>query len=726
MKKSKKFKTFLYLILLFFFVLCFQTIAYSAINSTLNIKGDAYARVEADVRITNFRLANLTNATSHYEEYAKSHIITEVDLNNTSSQITYYLEITNYGSVDIGIFDITGLPDGVNYSIKDYNLHDKICDDTGKCNSFIKKTYELTLTTTSSYSGQVQLNFDFRTYHKVTYNGITNNNYPIEVIDGGDLSITFEEDLKRVQATSNGAELAYYSSVYNGQTITISNIANDLELKIKPQVAKLMNGSLTEVGSEVCIDEECFYIISNDGTTVSMLAKYNLYVGGSYTGSTWTAYGEEATGKQNSNMLGWTSNSSTWEGLINYSDMTNDSSNYETSVVKNYINNYGSYLQSVGAVYNNIRLITTDELVSLGCDESSNSCSNAKSFVMNTSFWTETAYDSDYVWFAVTDGNYDHYITSDRKDRFGVRPVIEISIDEIRPLLRIESGDLDTVGSELCISDECFYVISSDDNSTTMLAKYNLYVGGEYNNNTKEYIEYGEEETGKQDPAMLGHDANTQLIKGVTEFANEYYWSDISSFPTYVYNSSSTIYKYIERYKSYFTNIGISINEARPIKYDEIKKLGCNLSESCKNNAPSWLYSTTYWSGDANDDAGFMISVWTTGDIPIIDFKYESNNLCGVRPVITIPKWTFAETITFTLDGATYYAKNGMTWKEWGDSKYNTFTKWETPLTFNSTYINLPVGDNYFVCNSSSVSDTVNPSNKIIAGKEYYLESKAK
>ena len=107
--KKKYLKLFsLFFIILFCYVI--QTIVYSAFSSTMKITGSAHSRIEADVRITDFRLASTNNATSSYEEFGKSHIITEVNLNNSSSSITYYLEITNYGSADVGIFDITGLP----------------------------------------------------------------------------------------------------------------------------------------------------------------------------------------------------------------------------------------------------------------------------------------------------------------------------------------------------------------------------------------------------------------------------------------------------------------------------------------------------------------------------------------------------------------------------------------------------------------------------------------
>ena len=279
MKREYKKTTILYILLAFAICFFFSTTAYSAINGTLTVKGDAYARREADVRITGFRLNRTLNATSSYEEFGKNHITTEIGLLNPSSSISYYVEITNYGSEDVGIFEITGLPSVVNYSIEDYNLHDKICDDTGKCNNFIKKTLLITLTTTDSFAGSIQMNFDFRTYHTVTYTDIENKGYPTEVIDGGTLNITFKEDLKRVQLLYNNREILFYKTVTNGQIITLSNITKDIEVKIKEQAARLVNGSINTVGSEICIGEECFYIISNDGSTVKMLSKYNLYVG---------------------------------------------------------------------------------------------------------------------------------------------------------------------------------------------------------------------------------------------------------------------------------------------------------------------------------------------------------------------------------------------------------------------------------------------------------------
>ena len=69
-KKFKK-KHIIYASLLIgiFSLFMFSTIVYSAINGTVKISGNAYARVEADARITDFRLASSNNATSSYEEF---------------------------------------------------------------------------------------------------------------------------------------------------------------------------------------------------------------------------------------------------------------------------------------------------------------------------------------------------------------------------------------------------------------------------------------------------------------------------------------------------------------------------------------------------------------------------------------------------------------------------------------------------------------------------------
>ena len=431
-KNNKKLKLFS-LIFLILFCLYFQTVAYSAINSTMTINGDAYARVDADVRITNFKLSSSSsNSTSSYEEFSVNTIASKFNLLDSSSSIVFDVEVTNYGSSDVGILQLVGtVPTGLSYEIINYNLKDKICDDTGKCNQMAVKTFQIKfMGTPGEY--EVNLKLDFRIYHKVSYIEIENNDYPTEVIDGGNLNITFTENLKRVSVLSNGVEVNYYDQISNGQTITIENISNDIEIKKKELVAKLVSGEIDEVGSEVCIGEECFYVIYSDETTVTMLAKYNLYVGGEYN-SSWTAYGNEATGKQDSTMLGYVSGQSIRNGTTAFSSPTQKGTNYSDysgSIVEGYVNNYKTILEEdYGVDVVEARLITKDELTSdeIGCSDTNYTCKrSAYPWIYSTSYWSGSAYGPDYVWFVYSDGYFGNF-DYDYDYNCGVRPVIIIS-----------------------------------------------------------------------------------------------------------------------------------------------------------------------------------------------------------------------------------------------------------------------------------------------------------
>ena len=201
----------------------------------------------------------------------------------------------------------------------------------------------------------------------------------------------------------------------------------------------------------------------------------------------------------------------------------------------------------------------------------------------------------------------------------------------VESLVTVVSGDGTQVGNEVCIKNECFYVISSTDSTVTMLSKYNLYVGGEYNSG---WTAYGDEATGIQDSTMLGYVSGQTIRKGTTKFSNTNYWSStVSSYPTYVYDSNSTLYSYVENYKTYLSTLGVTSTEARLITKEELEGLGCSGS-SCKT-APSWVYATSYWSGSASSSSTVW-SVYSHGDFYYDDFSYDVN--IGCRPVITISR----------------------------------------------------------------------------------------
>ena len=148
---------------------------------------------------------------------------------------------------------------------------------------------------------------------------------------------------------------------------------------------------------------------------------------------------------------------------------------------------------------------------------------------------------------------------------------------------------------------------------------------------------YGDEATGKQDSTMIGF--GTTPSKGTTKFSDTIYWSSsVSSYPAYVYDSNSTLYNYVENYKTYLSTLGVTPIEARLITYEELTSLGCSKSSYSCGNAPSWVYATSYWAGSANSSD----RVWLVTSNDRFNNDYYSRDIYrGCRPVITISKSLF-------------------------------------------------------------------------------------
>ena len=620
-----------------FFIACaimlccfFSTVAYSAIYTTMSINGVAYARVVKDVRITDFKLnSSSTNSTSSYEEFSVNTISTQFNLVDSSSSIVFDVEVTNYGSADVGILNLIGtIPTGLSYEIINYNLKDKICDDTGKCNQMAVKTFQIKFTGNPG-EYEINLELDFRTYHNVTYTDITNNGYPTEVIDGGNLNVTFTENLKRIAVLSGGTEIYYYSSISNAQTITLENVSDDIEFKVKELVARLVSGKIDEVGSEVCIKDECFYIISNDGSTVTMLAKYNLHVGNSVDEDFNFTPLSNPTGIQDETAIGYNVDENydrvfPFIGTTLFSNSCDGS--YYGSIVEGYVNDYGNYLKTLGANFIEARLILFDEIKMLPNY-------NNLSFLYTSSYWT-MSYDDGVTYVVRNSGAISDDLSCETADAYGVRPVIEISVDDIYvpPVINVVRGDINTAGSEVCIEDECFYVMSNNNGTVTMLAKYNLYVGGEYKNGT--WTAYGDEATGIQNSDMYGWNSSG-TYKGVTLFATQ----DHKGSTLNDYNGS-IVKDYVDQYKVYLESLGAVIQNARLINSGEASSLGCSsMMETCSGTF-TWLWRSSYWTSIRESTS----SVWTIFNdtvFGVYSWYGYSEYSSGVRPVIEISSSEF-------------------------------------------------------------------------------------
>ena len=201
---------------------------------------------------------------------------------------------------------------------------------------------------------------------------------------------------------------------------------------------------------------------------------------------------------------------------------------------------------------------------------------------------------------------------------------------------RIVSGDLDTVGSEVCIDNECFYVISDTDTDVTLFAKYNLRLGSYQSSKDAEFLEIADQ-TGLQDEICKGalnslSDGAIFPINCVIEFAN-----DTKKGTNYNDYEGSLVEEKVLNYKNYLESY-VDVNEARLINLDELKDLGCSSTNMCQNSSYEWMKSTSFWT-NIKKDTNELYAVYNI--LPFSTAFSYSYPLFGVRPVIVVSKSNF-------------------------------------------------------------------------------------
>ena len=241
-----------------------------------------------------------------------------------------------------------------------------------------------------------------------------------------------------------------------------------------------------------------------------------------------------------------------------------------------------------------------------------------------------------------------------------------------------------TVGDEVAIDTEHFYVISSDSTNTVLLAKYNLLVGDVYNKNGSNWeftktLTTSDVGYGLQSETAKGYYNGATDYTGVVAFSGKGYWDNANcvsngsgsnicpgtaglkseyansanaagktgTYSTpypYVYNSSMssvapeyviysnlwraaqdngyTISYYVEGYVNRLKSLGAPNNiTGRLLTYEEAN----SLSSTIKGTFSYWLGSAYYQGSVRSVNGGSMSS-----------YNFWNDNSGGVRPVIVV------------------------------------------------------------------------------------------
>ena len=428
MEKERRTKALVVVVLLI--VVAGLTIAFAALSTTLNINGTAYL----DAAKWGIRFENLSEpvklgtaavtGTAEIEE-TKSAEITgiNVSLSTPGDKVTYTVDLVNEGTINAKIEKTTLIEEQQKY------LTFKVTYKDGK----------------EVREGDI-----------------------LSKVERKNLIITIEfiKDLTKEDLPTNTSTISLSYKLNFVQTDDNTTITNNSSQQACTSFDKKDTYSVGDVIALCNTDtgkSEDFYVMKDNGSTVTALAKYNLLVGDTavwnddFSDITTTpiSTSEEGYGLQNSIAGYYELNSegmpttNTFKGVIAFAEDKNngkgywvdDSGNllskYGTSYPANVfdsnsllyepLENYKNYLKNtLGKTSVDARLITFEELTGLGCSES---CTSAPSWVYSTNYRTASAYDNYLVWNVYSNGGTDgnpFYASG-----IGLRPVITVSKSEL-------------------------------------------------------------------------------------------------------------------------------------------------------------------------------------------------------------------------------------------------------------------------------------------------------
>ena len=375
MEKERRTKALVVVVLLV--VIAGLTVAFAALSTTLNINGTAYL----DAAKWGIRFENLssptkigsatTTGTAKIEETKAAEITgMNVSLSIPGDKIVYKVDLVNEGTINAKIDNIEKT---VLTQEQQRYLTFKVTDKDGREVSegdilSAGETKNLTIT--------------------------------IEFIK--DLT---KEDLPKQTST-----------------ISLSYKLNFVQTDEKTTSGSQGNNFKTySVGDEFCLENECFYVIKDNGITVDALAKQNV---------------NTKTNRQDAN-----TNTLAFSETKYWTDSKgNLLSKYGTSYPVNVFDsnsllytptqNYKTYLKNtLGKTSVDVRLIAYEELISLGC-RPNKLCESAPVWVYSTKYWTASADIYDYVWVVNSTGIFGDS-TFSNSGYGGLRPVITISKSEL-------------------------------------------------------------------------------------------------------------------------------------------------------------------------------------------------------------------------------------------------------------------------------------------------------
>ena len=380
MEKERRTKALVIVVLLIVFM--GLTIAFAALSTTLNINGTAYLdAAKWEIRFENLssptKIGSATTTGTAKIEETKAAEITDMNVNLMApgDKVTYTVDLVNKGTINAKIDNIEKT---VLTSKQQRYLTFKVTDKNG---------YEIK-------QGDILEKGETK---KIT------------------ITIEFIKDLTKEDLPTSTS------------TISLSYKLNFVQTDEKTTSASQGNNfKAYSVGDEFCLENECFYVIKDNGTTVDALSKQNVNTETNRQdiNANTLAFAE----KINGNYGYWTDSKGNLLSKYGTSYPANVFDN--NSLLYEPLQNYKTYLKNtLGKTSVDARLITYEELTGLGCTKNGWTCKFAPSWVYSINYWTASVYNNTDVWHVYSDTHFGADVVV--RAWCGLRPVITISKSDI-------------------------------------------------------------------------------------------------------------------------------------------------------------------------------------------------------------------------------------------------------------------------------------------------------
>ena len=254
------------------------TIGFSAFSTELHLDDLAVkVRIQKDLRITNVSLSNTSNnGSSSWEDYDIDSISSSITLPNSNSTVSFDIEVTNLGNVESGIFNITGLPNNLTYTLSGYTLHDMLCDDTDPTQCILGSVSTFTITIGYAQNGydanntNYNINLDFEFGYMVDAVAKAGNQYYDTLQKAIDATPTnTPTTIILLKNTSEIITIDRYQQItFNLQNYTLSNDGNNPVISSNGTL-NIYNGTITSnAATNGAINNEQYGTINISGGSV--------------------------------------------------------------------------------------------------------------------------------------------------------------------------------------------------------------------------------------------------------------------------------------------------------------------------------------------------------------------------------------------------------------------------------------------------------------------------